>query len=193
MAYVALVASAVGAVVGAYGSYESAQSQKSAMQYQAAVAKNDQTIANQYAQAEIQKGQVLEQEKRQETAQRESMVRAAAGGAGLDPNASGSSPLRLQSDTAMLGEQDALTIRNNAQRAAYGYQVQGLNYASQAQLDEMGASSAARAGTLGIWSSIIGGASSVSDKWWRYKQAGIGSSSENLPTGLDYAGGPAYG
>jgi hypothetical protein len=171
--YIATAASIAGAGVAAYGAHESAVANQRAMQYQAAVAMNDQTIADQYATAEIQKGQVLEQEKRQETAQREGMIRAAAGGAGLDPNASNSSPLRLQSDTAMLGEQDALTIRNNAQRAAYGYQVQGLNYASQAQLDEMGASSASRAGALGEWSSIIGGASSVSDKWLRFRDSGV--------------------
>jgi len=163
---------AAGAAVSAVSAYQQGQSQKAAMNYQAQVARNNQLIAGQYATMEIQKGQQLEEQKRLETAQQEGAIRASAGASGLDPNAAGSSPLRLQGDTAMLGEQDALTIRANAQRAAYGYTVQGLNYSGQATLDEMGATSAARSGALGAFSSIIGGASAVGSKWLEYKNQG---------------------
>lgn len=160
---VALIAAVAGTAVSAYGAYESGQSQQAAGRYQAAVAQNNKIIADQYAQAEIQKGQALEQQKRQETAQREGAVRAGAAASGLDLDSG--SPLRLQEDTAKLGELDAQTIRYNANAAAYGYKVQGLNFAAQAQADEMGAENAARAGNLGMWSSIMGGASSVAGKW----------------------------
>lgn len=166
---VALIAAAGSAVVGAYSSYESGQSQKDAARYQAAVARNNQIYAEQYAQAEIAKGQRMEDMKRTETAQREGAVKVAAAASGLDVDSG--SPLRLQEDTARLGEFDALTIRSNAQRAAYGYRVQGSNYAAQAQLDDMSAENASRMGALGAWSSIIGGASSVSSKWAGYQQA----------------------
>lgn len=171
LAIAALGASAVGAGVSAYSAHEQGVAQQQAMLYQAQIARNNQDIANQYAEAEIQKGQRLEEAKRMETASQEGAVRAAAGASGLEVNAD--SPLRLQGDTAKLGELDALTIRDNASRAAYGYKVQGMSYAAQAQLDEMGGASAARAGVLGQWSSIIGGASSVSDKWVGYKTKGI--------------------
>lgn len=167
---VALVAMAAGAAVSAYGSYEQGQSQAAMGRYQAAVAGNNKIIADQYAQAEIQKGMRLEAAKRLETGQREGAIRAAAGANGLALDSG--SPLRLQEDTARLGEMDAATIRDNSSRAAYGYQVQGLNYAAQAQADEMGAENAAAAGNLGMWSSIIGGASSVSGSWAKFKQAG---------------------
>jgi hypothetical protein len=36
----------------------------------------------------------------------------------------------------------------------------------------MQADNASRMGTLGMWSSIIGGASTVSGRWASYKQAG---------------------
>lgn len=39
---------------------------------------------------------------------------------------------RLQEDTAMLGEMDALTIQNNAAREAYGYKVQAIQGVSNA-------------------------------------------------------------
>ena len=164
---------AASAVVSAASAVAQGQAQRAAMNYQAQVARNNQVIAGQYANIEIQKGQQLEAEKRLETGQQEGAIRAAAGASGLDPNAAGSSPLRLQADTATLGEADAQVIRANAQRAAYGYDVQGLSYAGQASLDEMGATNAARAGALNAFASILGGASSVSDKYARFQQSGV--------------------
>ena len=173
MALAGYASAVAGAGVAAYSAHEQGVAQSKAAAYQAQVARNNQAMAAQYATMETQKGAQLEEQKRLQTAQAEGSVRAAAGASGLDPNATGSSPLRLQGDTAMLGEQDALTIRANAARAAYGYKVQGLNYGAQAGLDEAASADAARAGALGAFSSIIGGASSVSDKWLSYRREGV--------------------
>lgn len=164
---------AAGAAVSAYGIYESGQARKEAGMYQTQVARNNQALSEQYAQVELARGQRLEDAKRLETAQRQGAVRAAVAANGLDVNSG--SPLRLQEDTALLGEYDALTIRSNAARSAHGYRTQGMNYGAQAQLNQMEADSASRAGTLGAWSSIIGGASSVSGKWSKWQQGGGGS------------------
>lgn len=169
--YVAFAMSAVSGGIAAYSAHETGVAQAQANAYSAAVARNNQEIANQYATAELQKGAVMEQTKRQETAQREGAIRAAAGASGLDVNTG--SPLRLQTDTAMLGEEDALTIRNNAERAAYGYRTEGLNYAARAQMNDMAGENALRSGSLGMWSSIIGAASSTSSRWAGFKQAGV--------------------
>jgi hypothetical protein len=128
-------------------------------------------LAEQYAQAETEKGQRLEEQKRLQTASQQGAIRAAAGASGLDVN--DGSPVRLAGDTAALGELDALTIRNNAARSAFGYRVKGMDYAAQAELDNMSSEDAARSGELGMWGSIIGGASSVSDKWlgWKMNRA----------------------
>lgn len=171
MAELAIVATVASAIIGGEAAYEAGQSQKRAAEYQAAVARNNAMLAEQYAQVEVQKGQRLEEAKRIETAQREGAVRAAAAASGLDVDSG--SPLRLQEDTAKLGEYDALTIRDAASRAAYGYRVKGVDYAAQAQLDDMRASDASHAGALGMWSSIIGGASSVSSKWAGFQQQGL--------------------
>lgn len=166
-----IVAATASAVVGGVSAYQSGQAQQDAANYQAAVARNNAILAEQYAQAEIARGRVLEDAKRQESAQRMGAVRAAAGASGLDVDSG--SPLSLQADTAMLGEFDAQTIRNNSERAAHGYRVQGMNYTAQAQLDRMAGENASRVGALGMWSSIIGGASSVSDRWSRMKSTGV--------------------
>jgi hypothetical protein len=171
LAAVGTAATVAGGLTNAAAARQQAAAQQQALQYQAAVARNNQTIAEQNAQAELEKGQALEAEKRREIASREGAIRAAVGGAGLDTGSG--SPLRLQEDTARLGELDAQTIRNNSERAAYGFRTQGMSYAAQAQLDEMGATSAARGGALGAFSSILGRAASVSDKWLSYRRQGI--------------------
>lgn len=155
MAVPLLVASAV---IGAYGAKKAGDNAQDQANYQAMVARNNAVIAAQYATAERQKGQVLEDAKRMETAQRVSAVRAAGGSSGLDVNSG--SALDLQADTARLGELDALTIRNNAARAAYGYETQGVNYNNQATLSNMAGNAAQEAGTIGMFSSVIGAASS---------------------------------
>lgn len=171
MAGFALAATALAAVTSAYGSYQQGKANQAMYNYQAQVAQNNQTIANQYANYETQKGQVLEQQKRIETGEREGAIRAAVGASGLRIDSG--SPLRLQEDTARLGELDAQTIRANANAAAYGYKVQGMNFAAQASLDETAASNASRFGALGAFSSIIGGASQFGSQWATFKQAGM--------------------
>ncbi|WP_017773848.1 hypothetical protein [Paraburkholderia kururiensis] len=173
-AWVSIAATAASTAVGVAGAVQSASAQSSAAGYQAAVAQNNQKIANQNAQYAVQQGQIEEQAKRQQTAQLISQERAGAAAAGIDLNTG--SPLREQGDTAKLGEIDALTIRNNAARAAYGYTVQGLDYGSQASLDQSASRAALTGGALNAFGSIIGGASSVSSKWWKYQNAGVGQS-----------------
>lgn len=49
----------------------------------------------------------------------------------------------LQQESVQLGELDVLTIKNNAARQAWGYQVEATNYRNQAKLARMGASNQA--------------------------------------------------
>ena len=53
------------------------------------------------------------------------------------------SALDIQEDTAMLGAMDALTIRNNAYREAWGYKVQALDYSGRAAFTSLTAKSKA--------------------------------------------------
>ena len=67
---------------------------------------------------------------------------------GIDVNSG--SAARLQDDTAMLGELDALTIQNNAAREAYGYRV-------QARQDLLNAGQTVQNGKTAAMGSILGG------------------------------------
>lgn len=163
VATLSMAAQAAGTVMSAVGAYNTGKANAAAARYQAGVARNNQIIAEQNAKFAEDKGNVEEQAQRQKTAQMIGAERALAGGAGVDVNTG--SPLRLQSDTAMMGEMDALTIRNNAARAAWGYRAQGADFGAQAGMFGAQAENATRAGNLAAFSSIVGGASSVADKW----------------------------
>ncbi|MCW5738195.1 MAG: hypothetical protein KIS73_29000, partial [Enhydrobacter sp.] len=67
-------------------------------------------------------------------------------------------------DTKRAGEQDALTIRHNAAREAWGYQVQGAGFGADATMRESWSPSYLGAGT-----SLLMGASSIADKWRRFQ------------------------
>jgi hypothetical protein len=98
--------------------------------YQAQVARNNQMIAEGYAQRALQQGQVDEQNQRLKTAATLGSQRASLASQGGDVNSG--SPLDLQADTARLGEYDAQAVRNNAAIKAYGYRTQAYNNAADA-------------------------------------------------------------
>lgn len=163
-----MMASAViGGISKANADQQAANAQAQASQYQAGVALQNQQIANQYAAMETARGEQLAQQKETETAQRQGAIKTAAGASGLDPG-SGSS-LRLSEDTLAMGRLDAQTIRYNASKASYGFKVQGMNYANQANLDMMTASNAKEAGNLAAFSDIIAAGGQVASKWSAFK------------------------
>lgn len=89
-------------------------------------------IARLQSQDALERGRLLEQRHRIDTRRLIGDQRAYMAAQGIDVNRD--SALDVQADTAAMGELDALTIRNNAVREAWGYEVQGMNYANQSQL-----------------------------------------------------------
>lgn len=170
LAAAAVALAGVGTAVSAYSAFAQGAASSANADYQAQVAKNNQTIADQNAKVALEQGQEQEQAKREQTAQTISQERAITASSGIDPNRGSS--VRIQGSTAALGELDAQTIRNNAARTSWGYQAQGLNFGAEANLLESQASNAAASGAVGAFSSIIGGASSVANKWITYKTMG---------------------
>lgn len=144
----ALAGAAVGLLasgVSAYSSYQSGQSQKKAAEYNAEMqerqAKDAIAIGAQDAAA------------RRDRARKVASAQAeAAAMSGVDVNTG--TPLALLTETAGLGELDALTAQNNAQRQAWGYQGQAILDAYQGRM-------AGQAGTLNATSTFLGGLSSA--------------------------------
>lgn len=167
---ISLTLAAVSTAVGIAGTMMQASQSAGQASYQATVAKNNAVLARRNQAAALDAGNVREQAKRRETAGIIGAQRAAYAAHGVDVNVG--SPVDIYASTAELGELDALTIRNNAQREAYGYKIQEGNATAESGLFGQQASGDMLAGWVGSVGSLIGGASSVNDKWLAYQQAG---------------------
>ena len=131
--------------------------------YQAQVARNNQMIAEGYAQRAEQQGRVDGQNQRFKAAALIGSQRAALASQGGDINSG--SPLDIVGDTARAGEFDAQTIRNNAALKAYGYRVQGYNNAADAGRYDLAAANTMGALPYAIGSSLLSGAKSIDNKF----------------------------
>lgn len=150
-----------GLVFSAFGAFQNAQAQQDAAAYNAAVARNNQIIADGQADDAIRRGELDEMRHRIRVAQTQGQQRSALAAQNLD--LTDGSALDTVLDTAEFGELDALIIRNNAEREAYGYRVQGMNAGAQAALYQSQANNTspflAAAGTA------LTGAGQVANNW----------------------------
>lgn len=146
------------------GTVMQAQAQSQSAAYNAQVARNNQTIANQNAGLALEQGQQAEETQKIKTGEMISGIEAGQAASGVNPNEG--SPLNVRISAAETGDLDAETIRYNANLQAQNLQYQGSMYGSQAQLDQS-------QGQYGVAASILGGASSVSSKWLQYNQSGV--------------------
>lgn len=166
MAIASLAMTAAGTVVQTSAAMQASKAQKQAYEYQAAVSRNNQKIAEWQAQNEIAKGQEAEIEQRRKIAALKGSQRAGLAAKGLD--ISTGSALNILTDTDYLGELDVANIRSNAERAAWAARVQGSNEAANAELLTMRAEAEnplmTGAGTF------LSGAGSVADRWYTYNR-----------------------
>ncbi len=131
-------------------------------QYQAQVAENNRQTSEQNARVAAAAGEQQAFNKGMETRQKVGGIVAGQAASGVD--VSSGSALDVKSSTQELGQVDALTIRSNAAREAYGYQVQGSNFGAQAEADRFGGENditagqnAKKAGDIAATGSILSG------------------------------------
>jgi hypothetical protein len=110
--------------------YTQAQAQRSQSRYEQRIAEANARIMDLQARDATQRGEEAADASQRATRQLVGSQRAAMAAQGIDV-ASGSA-LDVQEATAGLGALDALTIRNNAYREAWGFQMQALNSRSEA-------------------------------------------------------------
>ncbi|MGC9966389.1 MAG: hypothetical protein ABSE08_13385 [Syntrophobacteraceae bacterium] len=152
-----LVAGVAGAGMQGYSQYQAAN-------YNAQVAANNQKIAQQNAGISLQQGTIAEENQRLKTGGMIAAIDTQQAASGIQTNSG--SALNVRSSAAETGELDALTIRYNSQLAARNEMQAASNFGAQSSL--YGAES-----EWAIGNSILGGASSVSDKWLKYQQTGV--------------------
>jgi hypothetical protein len=160
---VAAVAGVASAGIGAYGTIEAGQAQSKAAAYNAAVARNNQTIAEQKAQYTAEAGEAQAQEEDLQNANKEGAMRAAIAANNVDVNTGSAED--VQTSQREVDRLDTLTNLNNTLLQVYGYQTQATNYAAQSNLDTAESQQASIAGDIGGFGTLVGNASNIGFKW----------------------------
>jgi len=149
----AVAATVAGTAISAYSAIESGKSQKKAAEYNAEVQRNAADAANQKGASMA--GEETDKARRIAGIQRSQM---AAGGTDITTGSS----LDLLSETAGMGQLNALRQINNAQREAYG-----LN--ASAELDLYKGKAAEKAGYLNAAGGMLSGASGAYASFSKFK------------------------
>ncbi len=121
-------------------------------------------IAKQNALAALRAGQSAESMSKMKYGALEAEQKAAQAANGVQVDSG--SPAAVRASTAALSNIDAAMIHYNAAREAFGERVQG-------ELDKKAGVNALIGGVLGAGNDFLSGASSLSDKWARYRNAGV--------------------
>lgn len=167
LAGISLASTVLGTGLGIAGQIQQANVIEAQSEFQAAVLRNNQILAERAARDAEARGRVAEQRQRMQTAQLEARQRAVFAGSGVD--VSTGSPLDVFADTARFGELDALTIRGNAAREAASLRAQGMGFESQARLQELQGQQAQSALPTAIGSTLLSGTGTVAQKWYGFK------------------------
>lgn len=128
------VSAAIGLTVAgggmqALGQYESGKANERLMNQNA-------RIADMQADDALDRGRKAEGRHRVDVRRTIGAQRARLAASGVDISADGSA-IDLVADTARMGELDALTIRNNAAREAWGYKTQAVDLRARGKIARM--------------------------------------------------------
>lgn len=149
--------------IGVMGQIQEGKAAKAQANYQSAVARNNAIIAQRQADDARARGEIAERSQRQQTAQLIARQRAAGAAQGVVVGEG--SLLDITSDTAALGELDALTVRSNAEREALGFEAQGMNFLAESDIQKTIGKNQSRASKFAAAGTLLSGASSVAGKW----------------------------
>lgn len=147
---------------------QQAKAQASALNYQAAVDNNNKIIQERQAADAIDRGKNEEMLHRIKVVQLKGQQINAFAKNGVEVDSG--SALDVLSDTAQIGELEALTIRSNAARDAYGYQVNAMNLDASSKNNRAAAQNTKKSATMAGFGTALSTAGAVADKWYTYKK-----------------------
>jgi hypothetical protein len=142
---------ALGAV-SAYGTLMQGQAASSAANAQAAAEEQNARIADEQARDSMRRGAYDELKLRRQMSILQGQQRSALAASGVEVDTG--SPLELQEASRREGDQDAAVIRFNAEREAWGHQVQAVN-------SRNAASAASASGRNAMTGALIGAGTSL--------------------------------
>lgn len=167
MTWAPVALAAVGTAMQAYSAYSTSATNKAAYNYQAAVSRNNAMIAEWNAKDVARRGEQDLIDHQRKTAALMGNQRATFAGRGIDM--SEGSALNILSDTEYLSKQDELTLKDNTAKAVWQAKMQAYNEGSNAELLQM--RSDAENPLFSGGASLLTGAGTVADRWYKYKAA----------------------
>ena len=179
---VGLGSSLVGGILGAFGQKQSAEAQSRMYAYQAQVAQINSQIDKQNADYARMVGDRQALNFGLKEAQQEGQIKVGQAASGLDVNSG--SPADVQRSQRQVGQMDLATIRDNAAKTAYDYNVKSTQDINQAGLYGMASTNARQAGNINVAASLLSTAGSVSSKWLQGNTVGLFGSGDS-----SYGGG----
>jgi hypothetical protein len=164
---ISLVAMGLSAAMAGYGAHSQGQAQKQSYRYQAQMDRYNQQIAEHQAKDAEAMGQQDRERLRERYAKLKGEGRAnfAAGNIMLGSG----TPQHWEDEADYLYSWDDAALRDNAAKDAWGFRTQGVAYGNQSRLSLLSGKHAGHAGGLGAGTSLLGGASSVSDRYIQYR------------------------
>lgn len=168
---VGLGTSLVGGILSAFGAKRQGEANSKMYAYQAQVARYNAQIDKQNADYARYAGERSAANFGMKQAQTEATIRNNQAASGLDVNSG--SAAQIQASARKVGQIDMATIRENAAKTAYDYEVKAVNDLNQAGLYDAASSNARSAGNLNMMASLISTAGSVSSKWMAGAQSGL--------------------
>ena len=166
-------ASVGGGLLSAFSQIFGGEAESSKFKYQAGMAKLNANINRQNRDMAIHTGDRIAQQSGMKTAATIGAIRAGQGASGTDVG-SGSNVEVAESQHAV-GKADQETIRWNAAKRAYGFEVKALEDDLSAGMFESAAQKAKASSGIMAIGSLVGTAGSVADKWLKAKYYGMGS------------------
>lgn len=167
----ALISTVVGGAFSLFGQMQQGQAAAEQARYQAAVARNNQIIAEQNARYAATAGEAKAQASDFKNRAFLGAIEAAQGASGI---ALDSETLQdVREGAAQIGRLDTATIMHDAMLQSRSFNIQGQNFGNQAQLEEMRGRNSGVSSLISGFGSILGSATSFSDKWMRYQIQGV--------------------
>lgn len=157
------IISAGGTILSTYGAYQSSKAQQDTLNYQAALDRNNQIIADRKAEDTLKRGEAEARQNKARVAQFQAEQLVGLAGQGGDVTVG--SNVDLLADTAELGAVDTATIRSNAERVAYNERIQAGNFGSQAIMSSTAAKN--QSPLLAAGSEFLSGVGNVASRWYR--------------------------
>jgi len=171
---IGLGSSVAGEIKSIYDSYAAAKvtqiqsnAQKLANEAQAAIADNNALLARWQATDAIRRGHITENRTRLGTAQLKSTQRARMAANGI--MLGGDSALRVLADTDILGEIDAMTNRENAEREAWAYRLQAQDFDNRAAILRNATVPIPDSTSSAVITSLLSSGSRVASLWDTWK------------------------